>query len=330
MNYQDYFRNSDFEDIWAILNGFYLEHEGLKPLYFSLVETIKTLLIEPEYSEPTIQMSLDSDNEIVVKGAPDPQEWLIGREVVIDFSSWEDERIEAKAKTSGFQTFDMLLGREKRELARQSDTATLAAHLLYWSTLYAIKTQGQHRKEFSEWLNSLEKEQPIKYEMEKEYISESFRKKQRKYWRETVANDSAIDWMWNLNILQKKLEYNIGYWRYVQRHVGWQEDVNRMAIAVERCYIDIINCGVKAWQCVKSQHSACSFLKQNFFISFACNTFAWTCAHPNTSFIAHGRKLTWLLRHNRDIPLRQSNFFHGHTNLRLELAVSLYSSEILQ
>lgn len=233
MIYQDYFRNSDFEDIWAILNGFYLEHEDLKPLYSSLVETIKTLPIESEYSKPTIQMSLDSDNEIVVKGAPDPQEWLIGREVVIDFSSWKDKLTEVKVRTSGFQPFDMFSGREKREIARQSDTATLAAHLLYWSTLYAIKTQGKHRKEFSEWLDFLEKGQLIKYEMEKEYISESLRKKQRKYWRETVANDSAIDWIWNLDILKKKLEYNIGYWRYVQRHVGWQEDVNRMTIAVK-------------------------------------------------------------------------------------------------
>lgn len=38
MTYQDYFRNSDFEDIWTILSGFYMEHEDLKPLYSSLVE----------------------------------------------------------------------------------------------------------------------------------------------------------------------------------------------------------------------------------------------------------------------------------------------------
>ena len=72
MIYQDDFRNSDFEDIWIILNGFYLEDEGMKPLYSSLVETIKSLPIKPEYSSPAIQMRLDSDNEIMVKGAPDP------------------------------------------------------------------------------------------------------------------------------------------------------------------------------------------------------------------------------------------------------------------
>ena len=53
----------------------------MKPLYSSLVETIKSLPIKPEYSTPAIQMRLDSDNEIMVIGAPDPQEWLIGREV---------------------------------------------------------------------------------------------------------------------------------------------------------------------------------------------------------------------------------------------------------
>lgn len=88
----------------------------------------------------------------------------------------------------------MLSGPEKRKLARNSDTATLAAHLLYWSTLYAIKTQGQHQDGFSDWLSSLENG-TVTYNTEDEYVSESFRRKQRKYWRETVANDSAIDWV---------------------------------------------------------------------------------------------------------------------------------------
>lgn len=248
MTYQDYFRNSDFEDIWTILSGFYMEHEDLKPLYSSLVETIKSLPVMPQYSEPTIQMCLDSDNEILVKGAPDPQEWLLGREVEIDFTSWKDELSESVTAISGFKTFDMLSGAEKRQLARDSNTATLAAHLLYWSTLYAIKTQGQHTKEFEKWLESLENGTP-KYEKEKEYELESFRRKQRKYWRETVANDSPIDWYWNLVILKKKLEYNIGFWCYVQRHVGWKEDVNRMTIA-----INLIDIAKNDWPNVKDKH----------------------------------------------------------------------------
>lgn len=249
MIYQDYFRNSDFEDIWIILNGFYLEHENLKPMYASLVEAIKTLPIEEKYSvysDSTIQMCLDSDNEILVKGAPDPQEWLVGREVEIDFKSWEDNIDEESINDStGLKTFDMLSGKEKRKLARQSDTATLAAHLLYWSTLYAIKTHGQHADEFSEWLNTT----PKKYETEPECLYESFSRKQCKYWRDTVSKDSAIDWTWNLSILEKKLEFNIGYWRYVQRYVGWQEDVNRMKIA-----INLMEIAKTDWPDIKDKH----------------------------------------------------------------------------
>lgn len=233
MIYQDYFRNSDFEDIWNVLNGFYMEHESLKPIYSSLVDSIRTMPINSKYSDSTIRMRLDSDDEIMVEGAPDPQEWLLGREVEIDFTSWKDRLI----KPSGVKTHEQLSGSDKRRLARNSDTATLAAHLLFWSTLYGVKTQAQNQKEMSEWLDSLEKGimrfKTGAEEKEGEYLAEGFRRKRRKYWSETIGNDSAYDWTWNLCILRKKLEYNIGYWRYVQRHVGWHEDVQRMQLAIE-------------------------------------------------------------------------------------------------
>lgn len=249
MTYQDYFRNSNFEDIWTILSGFYLEHEALEPEYHSLVEAIKSLPVDSAHSTTPIKMCLGSDNEIMVMGAPDPQEWLLGREIVKDFSSWKDKfDEEPTVETTGLKTFDKLSGKEKRQLARESNTATLAAHLLYWSTLYAIKTQKQHEKEFSEWLDSLENGLP-KYEMEEEYESESRQRKQRKYWRQTVANDSAINWSSNLAILKKKLEYNIGYWRYVQRHVGWEEDVHRMTIAIK-----LLEMAKTDWPDIKGKH----------------------------------------------------------------------------
>ena len=47
---------------------------------------------------------------IHVAGAPDPIEWLVGREVIFDDTE-------------------------------KSTVAELAAHLLYWSTLYDFKTQ---------------------------------------------------------------------------------------------------------------------------------------------------------------------------------------------
>lgn len=48
MTYQGYFRNSDFEDIWTILSGFYMEHEDMKPLYFLAVGRPYCVLQNPE------------------------------------------------------------------------------------------------------------------------------------------------------------------------------------------------------------------------------------------------------------------------------------------
>lgn len=225
MTYQDYFRNSKFEDIWTILKEVYLEPDELKASYNALYETIKTMPILPEYSEETIKMVLDSDYNIKVEDAPDPQEWLVGREVEIDFDDWKDDPNQMIKHP----------GKEQRQMARESPTSTLAAHLLYWSTLYAIKTQRKHQEEFSAWLKSLNEEsadsEAEEIEVEPISIGQSFTRKQEKYWRETVRGDSAISWSWNFKILKKKIEYNIGYWRYVQRYVGWENDVRRMKTA---------------------------------------------------------------------------------------------------
>lgn len=237
MTYQEYFRQSDFEDIWTTLSGFYGEDEGLKPKYESLVAQIKELQVLPEYSTSTIKMQFDTNNEIAVVGAPDPQEWLLGREVEIDLSYWRDE-YEHEVYDVPNLPFDMLTSGQKRQFARQCNTATLAAHLLYWSTLYDIKTSQQHSDEFVKWVEDSFKDVPHKYNIEQEYEAESRHKKHQKYWCNTVSRDSAIDWTSNLSILKKKLEYNIGYWRYVQRHVGWEEDVKRMQLACS--LIDIV------------------------------------------------------------------------------------------
>ena len=230
MTYQEYFRNSDFEYIWAILSGFYGENDGLKEEYEALVNQIRLLPMVPGHSISSIKMQLDPNNEIMVVGAPDPQEWLLGREVEIDFGHWRDED---DTKDSGVPSipFDMLTSKQKRQSARQSDTATIAAHLLYWSTLYDIKTSQQHAEEFAKWIEDSFKDVPYTHEIEQEYEAESRHRKRQKYWCKAVSRDSAIDWSENLRILRHKLEYNIGYWRYVQRHVGWEEDVKRMQLA---------------------------------------------------------------------------------------------------
>lgn len=62
MTYQDYFRNSDFEDIWIILSGFYMEHEALKSRYCSLVEALKSLPADSAHSTTPIEMCLGYDN----------------------------------------------------------------------------------------------------------------------------------------------------------------------------------------------------------------------------------------------------------------------------
>lgn len=67
-------------------------------------------------------------------------------------------------------------------------------------------------------------------EKQREIERASLKRKRLRYWRDTILNDSAISWSWNLTILKKKLEYNIGYWKYVQRHIGWYEDVKRMEL----------------------------------------------------------------------------------------------------
>lgn len=230
MTYQDYFHQSNFEDIWTALSGFYGEDDGLKPEYQALVEQIKALPIEPKHSRSPIKMELDPNNEIMVIGAPNPQEWLLGREVECDFTPWRDDD-DANESDLPCLPFDMLTSKQKRQLARESGTATLAAHLLYWSTLYDIKTSKQHMDEFVKWVEDSFKDVPHPYRIEQEYEAESRHKKHQKYWCRTVSHDSAIDWSANLHILRHKLEYNIGYWRYVQRHVGWEQDVKRMQLA---------------------------------------------------------------------------------------------------
>jgi len=403
MTYQEYFKQTDFEDIWSVLSCFYEESEDTRPLYQNLVKEIINLPIDEAHCDEAIKMSLDCHNEIKVAGAPDPQEWLAGREVKIDFGNAVAEILPYRDQTLWFQTFDTLTPAQKRGVAWSSGVADIAAHLLYWSTLYGIKTSGQHGKEFSGWLKRLaagpyydedgmvkyifldfdgvlnteqyqaelriadcpttdeygplfdpeaaawlgeiiektkakivvtsswryihdkdalsemwkkrglpgkiycslptectenhrgkeikefiaqetntpyvilddldeflpeQKEafiavnpvsgisqndvnkaieilnrfdnKPLSYFIDrraeeeenriKRIESESRKGKRLKYWRDTIYHDSAIDWSWNLSILKKKLEYNIGYWRYVQGHEGWEEDVKRMQL----------------------------------------------------------------------------------------------------
>lgn len=375
MKYQDYFKRSRFKDIWKVLHYVYNEPFEAQSLYEELVADIQQLPILPQFSSEAIMVSPDEFDDISVDGAPDPQEWLVGREVIFDKP---DVNI---------------------------SIADMAAHLLYWSTLYAIKTQTAQRKAFSQWLHDsmagprydgesglmvkfifldfdgvlnteqyraeqavagkemadsfgplfrpqsvrrlgqiiertnaqivvssswskiynldeirqlwasrglpgkiyrdladhpeaksrgeaiaqfmahsgdtpyiiLDDEDDFLPKQRENFImvnpvtgiskndvelsvaklnemddkqwedfidinayqdrkrrarieEESCERKRLIFWRNTIVNDSPIDWSWNLSLLKKKLEYNIGYWRYVQRHIGWEEDVRRMQL----------------------------------------------------------------------------------------------------
>jgi len=403
MTYQEYFKQSDFKDIWSVLSGYYKESEETRPLYQNLVKEIIGLPIDKAYCEETIKLKLDCHNEIKAVGAPDPHEWLVGREVKIDFGNEVDEILQDRDQTIEVQAFDALTDAQKRAMAHSTSVADIAAHLLYWATMYGIRTTEQHHAVFSSWLKSIaagpyydedgmvkyifldfngvlnteqyqtelriagryisdeygplfdpkavarlceiiektkakivvtsswryihdkdalsrmweKRELPgkiycslptectenhrgneikefISHETNTPYVilddldeflpeqkeafikvnpvsgisqndvnkaieilnrfdnkplsyfidsnaeeeenriqrieSESRKGKRLKYWRDTIYHDSAIDWSWNLVILKKKLEYNIGYWRYVQRHEGWEEDVKRMQL----------------------------------------------------------------------------------------------------
>lgn len=387
MKYQEYFKQSDFAEVWKTLHGTYQEPEETCPLYQAVYQAVCEMEENSSLSDKKIYVHLSRSGNVGVKGAPDPQEWLIGREVKIDFDY---------------------------KGVKEKDVNEMVGHLLYWSTIYGIKTQKMQEEGFSKWLdygmrgpfytlpdNDLDKigkgvmvkhifldfdgvlnteqyqsrlaiegkptkdeygplfdpkavarlseiveatkaeilvisswgevlgkekiiemwkkrglpgeiravfipdkecdskakwiekcidrqiflpyvifddeyqfstEQEkyliivnpvtgiskedteisidilnrldnlppsafnnIAYEEEHERIgrinAESCDRKKLRYWKSTIINDEAYDWSWNFTILRKKLEYNIAYYRFTQRYVGWEKDVERMVLA---------------------------------------------------------------------------------------------------
>ncbi len=409
MTYQEYFRQADFNEVWKTLHDVLGEPEETRPLYRAVFESVKDMVKDPKHSSEKIKLHLSSNGEVYVKGAPDPQEWLVGREIEVDFD-YKD--------------------------IKEKDESEMAGHLLYWSTLYGIKTQRMQEEGFSKWLhyigrgpfftlpdNDLDKisegvmvkyifldfdgvlnteqyqaqlaidgkptkdkygplfdpkavarlseiieatkaeiviisswgdvlgqdkifemweerglpgearmvfvpnekfqskaqwikesldrriflpyiilddesiftpeqeeyhlkinpisgisKQDVKrsidilnrldnlppsafkdlaYEEESRRItqinSDSCDRKKLRYWKSTILNDEAYDWSWNFTIWRRKLEYNIGYYRFTQRYVGWEKDVDRMVLACrlmdiaqresyKDVYVNIRNC----------------------------------------------------------------------------------------
>lgn len=387
MKYQKFFQQADFSIVWACLHGYYKELLESKHLYEIVFNKVRNMPVDSAHSMKRIEIVVTEEKEVIVIGAPDPQEWLVGRDVEIEYFN---------------------------DVREPSDVNTLTAHLLYWSTLYGIKTQKMQEEEFGKWLdyqmrgpyyilpdNDLKKigesvmvkyifldidgvlnteryqaqlaieGKPTKdefgplfdpkavarlakiveetkaeifiisswgevlgedkiiemwkkrglpgevrvvfvpddkcsskgqwikerldskiflpyiilddesvffpeqekhfykvnpvvgltkeieewsieelneldnlppsafddkdYEEELERIgrinAESCNRKKLLYWKGPILADVTYDWSWNLIILRKKLEYNIGYYRFTQRYVGWEQDVNRMELA---------------------------------------------------------------------------------------------------
>ncbi|MDE6537187.1 MAG: hypothetical protein K2M13_04025 [Muribaculaceae bacterium] len=198
MIYKDYFINSQFEDVWNTLQTYYNEPEGVRNLYKSLFYTIRNLPVDEVHSGTPLTVISDFEGKIHIAGAPDLIERLVGREVVL-------------------------------EIEEKVSDPELAAHLLYWSTLYDFRTQAQHQKDYKKYLDSLENGS-VRHSMGNPDKALSRQRKKCYYWKETIANDSAIDWNYILNVLRKRIEYHIGYHRYSDRFTTSKHYVSRMEL----------------------------------------------------------------------------------------------------
>ena len=125
MKYQEYFKQSDFAEVWKTLYGIYQEPDETRPLYQTVYQAVREIEEDSSHSNKKIYVRLGSNGNMHIKGAPDPQEWLVGREVKIEFC-YKD--------------------------MKEKDVNEMAGHLLYWSTLYGIKTQKMQKEGFSKWL----------------------------------------------------------------------------------------------------------------------------------------------------------------------------------
>lgn len=211
MIYKEYFTKSEFEDVWRTLQSYYHDPDSIRDLYKTLFYTIRNLPIDEAHSASPLKVVFDFDNMIHIAGAPDPIEWLVGREVIFD-----NDAMAEKYSCDG-------------SASRVPSIAEFATHLLYWSTLYDFRTKTRHEKDFQQFLDSCEKG-TRDYSSENLDIALSLKRKQCYYWKETVANDSAIDWSYILDIMRKRIEYHIGYHRYTDRFVNSEYYVTRMEL----------------------------------------------------------------------------------------------------
>ena len=211
MIYKDYFINSEFEDVWRTLQTYYNEPKGVRNLYKTLFYTIRNLPVDEVHSGTPLTVMSDFEGRLHIDGTPDPVEWLTGREVV-------------------FNKDNMYRNLCSEESSLESPAiAEVAAHLLYWSTLYDFRTQARHRKDFQQYLDAME-DGSVRYSMEDAEKALSRQRKKCYYWKDTIASDSAIDWSYILKVLRKRIEYHIGYHRFTDRFTNSKHYVSRMEL----------------------------------------------------------------------------------------------------
>lgn len=211
MIYRDYFINSDFEEVWRTLHTYYNEPASVRNLYKTLFYTVRNLPVDDAHAGTPLKIEFDFDNMIHISGTPDPIEWHTGREVVFD----EDDLREHYRNDGKIPEVPMM--------------AEFAAHLLYWSTLYDFKTKTRKHKDFEQFLDSCA-DDTREYSRENPDVSLSLKRKRCYYWKETVADDSAIDWSYILDVLRKRIEYHLGYHRLTERFVNSQHYISRMEL----------------------------------------------------------------------------------------------------
>lgn len=211
MIYKDYFINSDFEEVWRTLHTYYNEPASVRNLYKTLFYTVRNLPVDNAHAGTPLKIEFDFENMLHISGTPDPIEWHTGREVVFD----EDDLREHYRNDGKIPEVPMM--------------AEFAAHLLYWSTLYDFKTKTRKHKDFEQFLDSCA-DDTREYSRENPDVSLSLKRKRCYYWKETVADDSAIDWSYILDVLRKRIEYHLGYHRLTERFVNSQHYISRMEL----------------------------------------------------------------------------------------------------
>ena len=207
--YRQYLEQTPFEDVWKVLHSQYGEDEAVKESYATLWEELKKLPKGP-------------------KGRPI---WIYG---IYKYNSGDEaELIRICADNILYRQEDLIDQTVKIKEELKIKAPEILAAILYSSTMYGFNTGWQGDKAMSDWLESLETDEvrPIpKLTARENAESGSCDKKKLRFWHDIISADYAYHWASDLLILEHKLRYNIGYWQYHQRHVGWDEDVKRMEL----------------------------------------------------------------------------------------------------